>query len=97
MTGLDWPGLMRAGLGQLRLTPDAFWRLTPIELRRETSPSWSKCDDETKKLRPVIRSFSCAQLVRRLQQRESQLMEGLSGVALSQKSPCRSTLKRALR
>ncbi len=33
MTGLDWPGLMRAGLGQLRLTPDAFWRLTPIELR----------------------------------------------------------------
>ena len=33
MTGIDWPGLMRAGLGQLGLHPDAFWRLTPVELR----------------------------------------------------------------
>lgn len=33
MTAIDWPGLMRAGLGQLRLTPDQFWRLTPVELR----------------------------------------------------------------
>ena len=32
MTGLDWPGLMRAGLTGLRLTPDQFWRLTPAEL-----------------------------------------------------------------
>ncbi|MFT4149979.1 MAG: phage tail assembly chaperone [Paracoccaceae bacterium] len=31
--GIDWPGLMRAGLLHLRLTPDAFWRLTPVELR----------------------------------------------------------------
>lgn len=30
--GLDWPGLMRAGLGGLRLTPEQFWRLTPAEL-----------------------------------------------------------------
>lgn len=30
--GLDWPGLMRAGLGALRLTPEVFWRLTPAEL-----------------------------------------------------------------
>jgi len=30
---LDWPGLMRAGLHGLRLTPEAFWRLTPAELR----------------------------------------------------------------
>lgn len=29
---LDWPGLMRAGLGGLHLTPDAFWALTPREL-----------------------------------------------------------------
>ena len=28
---IDWPGLMRAGLCELRLTPDQFWRLTPIE------------------------------------------------------------------
>jgi uncharacterized phage protein (TIGR02216 family) len=33
MTRLDWPGLMRAGMVGLRLTPDAFWRLTPAELR----------------------------------------------------------------
>lgn len=30
--GLDWPGLIRAGLAQLGLTPDQFWRLTPFEL-----------------------------------------------------------------
>lgn len=27
-----WPGLMRAGLGQLGLAPDVFWALTPYEL-----------------------------------------------------------------
>ncbi len=31
--GFDWPGLMQAGLKGLRLTPDQFWRLTPLELR----------------------------------------------------------------
>ncbi|GAB1479652.1 hypothetical protein MASR2M74_22170 [Paracoccaceae bacterium] len=30
---IDWPGLMRAGLGQLGLAPEVFWRLTPLELR----------------------------------------------------------------
>jgi uncharacterized phage protein (TIGR02216 family) len=33
MTRIDWAGLMRAGLGELHLTPEAFWRLSPIELR----------------------------------------------------------------
>lgn len=34
MTGrFDWAGLMRAGLRDLRLTPEQFWRLTPQELR----------------------------------------------------------------
>ena len=33
MTRIDWPGLVRAGLGQLRLPPDVFWRLTPVELQ----------------------------------------------------------------
>jgi uncharacterized phage protein (TIGR02216 family) len=33
MSGLDWPGLMRAGMLGLGLAPDAFWRLTPVELR----------------------------------------------------------------
>jgi uncharacterized phage protein (TIGR02216 family) len=30
---IDWRGLMRVGLHELRLTPDQFWRLTPAELR----------------------------------------------------------------
>jgi len=30
---LDWAALLRAGLVGLRLTPDAFWALTPAELR----------------------------------------------------------------
>ncbi|MEM7722878.1 MAG: rcc01693 family protein [Pseudomonadota bacterium] len=29
---MDWPALMRAGLQDLKLTPDVFWRLTPAEL-----------------------------------------------------------------
>lgn len=33
MNRFDWPGLMRAGLQGLRLTPSQFWRLTPAELR----------------------------------------------------------------
>lgn len=33
MNALDWHGLIRAGLHELRLTPDQFWRLTPVELR----------------------------------------------------------------
>lgn len=30
---IDWPGLMRVGLHGLGLAPEAFWRLTPVELR----------------------------------------------------------------
>ncbi len=30
---IDWPGLMRLGLHRLRLSPQDFWRLTPLELR----------------------------------------------------------------
>ncbi|RID91403.1 phage tail assembly chaperone [Gemmobacter lutimaris] len=33
MSDIDWPGLMRAGLNGLGLTPAEFWRLTPVELR----------------------------------------------------------------
>lgn len=33
MSRIDWPGLMRAGLQGLALTPEAFWRLSPVELR----------------------------------------------------------------
>jgi uncharacterized phage protein (TIGR02216 family) len=30
---MDWPGLMRLGMQGLGLAPEAFWRLTPAELR----------------------------------------------------------------
>lgn len=30
--GLDWPGLMRAGIRGLCLRPAEFWALTPAEL-----------------------------------------------------------------
>ncbi len=33
MSAMDWPGLLRAGLYGLGLAPEAFWRLTPAELR----------------------------------------------------------------
>ncbi|MDP5215943.1 phage tail assembly chaperone [Ruegeria sp. 2205SS24-7] len=33
MSGFDWPDLMRAGMQGLRLSPQAFWQLTPAELR----------------------------------------------------------------
>jgi len=44
--GLDWPGLMRAGLHGLRLTPAQFWALTPVELmimlgRENTAPAFT--------------------------------------------------------
>lgn len=31
--GLDWPGLLQVGLGVLKLHPDQFWALTPLELK----------------------------------------------------------------
>ena len=31
--GIDWRGLMEAGLHGLGLEPAVFWRLTPVELR----------------------------------------------------------------
>ncbi len=33
MSRIDWPGLMRVGIGQLGLAPEVFWRLTPAELQ----------------------------------------------------------------
>jgi uncharacterized phage protein (TIGR02216 family) len=33
MSAIDWRGLMQAGLHGLGLEPQAFWRLTPVELR----------------------------------------------------------------
>lgn len=33
MSRIDWPGLLGLGLLGLKLTPEVFWRLTPIELK----------------------------------------------------------------
>lgn len=30
----DWAALMRLGLGALRLPPEVFWAMTPVEFRR---------------------------------------------------------------
>ena len=30
---MDWANLLRVGLHRLQLQPDAFWRLTPVELQ----------------------------------------------------------------
>lgn len=30
---VDWRGLMRLGLGELRLSPETFWSMTPEEFR----------------------------------------------------------------
>lgn len=32
--GLAWTELMRLGLGALRLPPEVFWTMTPVELQR---------------------------------------------------------------
>lgn len=32
MSAFQWPQLMRAGMGHLRLTPEQFWAMTPAEL-----------------------------------------------------------------
>lgn len=31
---LAWTELMRLGLGTLRLSPEVFWAMTPVELQR---------------------------------------------------------------
>ncbi|MDT8344328.1 MAG: phage tail assembly chaperone [Thermohalobaculum sp.] len=46
---VEWPALMAAGLGMLRLAPDVFWSMTPVEfaaalegaglVRRAAAPS----------------------------------------------------------
>lgn len=33
MSKLDWPSLMKVGLRGLRLSPEAFWALTPAEFQ----------------------------------------------------------------
>lgn len=41
---VDWAGLMRFGLGVLRLPPDVFWSMTPRELAAAAHPWWGAVD-----------------------------------------------------
>ncbi|MEM8624849.1 MAG: rcc01693 family protein [Pseudomonadota bacterium] len=34
MSAIGWDDLMRLGLGALRLTPEVFWAMTPVEFER---------------------------------------------------------------
>ena len=71
MSRIDWPGLLRAGLYELRLTPEAFWRLTPIELKimlgaENTAPALTRArqiffDAEMPQFQVVIPSFGIVQ------------------------------------
>ncbi|MEC9433030.1 MAG: rcc01693 family protein [Pseudomonadota bacterium] len=47
---IDWPSLMRLGLGALRLPPDVFWGMTPRELRAAADP-----DGGAKPVKPMAR------------------------------------------
>lgn len=38
MSAFDWPSLCRLGIGELRLKPEEFWRLTPAELQMMVNP-----------------------------------------------------------
>ncbi|MGM0583577.1 MAG: rcc01693 family protein [Pseudomonadota bacterium] len=35
---MDWTALMRLGFGVLRLSPEAFWSMTPRELAAAADP-----------------------------------------------------------
>jgi uncharacterized phage protein (TIGR02216 family) len=35
---MNWPALMSLGLGHLRLSPDAFWSMTPREFQAALTP-----------------------------------------------------------
>ncbi|CUH65418.1 hypothetical protein TL5118_01299 [Thalassovita autumnalis] len=54
---LDWPGLMRAGLGQLRLMPDQFWALTPVELALMLGHFGSEKPMNRNRLKDLLQSY----------------------------------------
>jgi uncharacterized phage protein (TIGR02216 family) len=57
MRRLDWAGLMRAGLVGLRLTPEAFWRLTPAELMLMLGLSGGSAPLGRARLEDLLRAF----------------------------------------
>lgn len=57
MSGLDWSALLRAGVMGLRLTPAAFWQLTPAELRLMLGQDTSKSPMQRKGLEALMQAF----------------------------------------
>lgn len=57
MSGLDWPGLMRAGLFGLGLRPEEFWHLTPAELFLMLGAGEARPRLDRTRLEDLIRQF----------------------------------------
>ena len=57
MTALDWPGMMRAGLGGLHLRPAEFWALTPLELMLMLGIDPSSAPMNRARLEDLARAF----------------------------------------
>ena len=57
MTGMDWPGLMRAGLHGLRLHPRDFWALTPAELQLMLGLTGANAPMGRARLDDLLRAF----------------------------------------
>lgn len=57
MTGLDWPGLMAAGMRGLGLKPHEFWALTPAELWLLLGPDAGEMPMGRTRLDELSRSF----------------------------------------
>lgn len=55
--GLDWPGLMRAGLTRLQLRPEEFWDLTPLELQLMLGPQATEPGLNRSGLEELMRRF----------------------------------------
>ncbi|MBT8152537.1 phage tail assembly chaperone [Epibacterium ulvae] len=54
--GFDWPAMMRAGIAGLGLSPDAFWALTPAELRLLLGPA-APAPMDRDRLSDLMRAF----------------------------------------
>ena len=54
---IDWPGLMRLGLGALRLSPEVFWTMTPRELAATIGASSVAAPMTRDRLQSLARQF----------------------------------------
>ncbi|NDR56062.1 phage tail assembly chaperone [Aliiruegeria sabulilitoris] len=54
---MDWAGLMRLGLRELGLAPEAFWKLTPVELLVKLGADASRPAFSRARLNELARAF----------------------------------------